>query len=136
MIKSKNIFERFCKDVYTIKYQKRGFPHIYLLIFLYSANQFLQISQINKIIYTKLLIVKTNPIRDLTRTITLVLLYFPYNNINFYSSYIRNTQKGLPKCTNHYLRNFFKESSIQENSYLFYWQCNNSFTYAIPHPQD
>ena len=35
LIKSENIFGQFCGNVYTIKYQKRGLPHMHLLIFLH-----------------------------------------------------------------------------------------------------
>ena len=42
LIKNENIFGRFCEVIYTIEYQKQGLPHMHLLIFLYSAYQFLE----------------------------------------------------------------------------------------------
>lgn len=51
LIKIENIFDRFCKDIYIIKYQKYSFPYIYFLIFLYSIDQFFEVFQIDKIIF-------------------------------------------------------------------------------------
>ena len=42
LIKSENILGRFRGDVYAIEYQKHSFPHMHLLIFLHSADQFLE----------------------------------------------------------------------------------------------
>lgn len=54
LIKTENIFGRFCGDVYTIECQKRGLPHMHLLIFLHSDNQFLEASHIDEVICAEL----------------------------------------------------------------------------------
>ena len=82
LIKSENIFERFCGDVYTIEYQKRGLPYMHHLIFLYSADQFFEASQMGEVICTELPTVETDPNRKLTRIVTSVMLHGPYADIN------------------------------------------------------
>lgn len=120
LTKNKNFFDQFCKDVYTIEYQKRGLPHIYLFIFFYSVDSFLETSQIDEIIYTKLLTLDTNPIGELIRILTSVMLYGLYKDINLHSTYMSNIQDSLSKYTKHYLCNFFEETFIQENGYPIY----------------
>lgn len=90
LIKRKNIFDIFCKNIYTIKYHKCDFFNKYFLLFFHSIDQFLEIFQINKVICIKLSILKSNLIRKFTKIITLVILYGLYKNINSYLFYINN----------------------------------------------
>lgn len=90
LIKKKNIFDRFYKDTYTIEYQKHSFPYIYLLIFLNLANEFFEIFHINKIIYTKLLIVESDLTNKLIKIVISIKIYDLYRRFNFYSSYMSN----------------------------------------------
>lgn len=45
----------------------------------------------------------------------------------------RNSSLRYIKC---YFYNFFEKTFIQKNSYLVYWQCNNSSIYKILHLQN
>ena len=135
-IKEKNIFGQFCKNIYTIKYQKCGFSHIHLLIFLNSADKFSEASHINKVIYTKLSTIKVNSTSKLRKIVTSVMLYGLCEEINSYSPSISNVQNSLIKCIKRYLCNFFEKTSIQKNGYLLYRQRNNSSTHKISYLQD
>ena len=97
LIKSEIIFGYFCGDVYTIKYQKQGLTHIHLLIFLHSADQFLEASQIDKVICAKLPTVETDPNGQLIRIVTSVMLHGPYGDINPHSPCISSARDGSPK---------------------------------------
>lgn len=55
LIKKENIFERFCKDIYTIKYQNCDFSHMHVFIFVNTTDIFLITSHIDEIICAKLL---------------------------------------------------------------------------------
>ena len=136
LIKSEYIIARFRGDMYTIKYEKRSLPHMHLLIFLYLADQFLEASQINEVIYAKLPNAETDPNGELTRIVTLAILHSPCRDNNFHSSCMNNARDDCSKCTKCYSCNFLEETSIQENSYLLYQQCNNDLTHEIPHLQD
>ena len=46
-IKKKHIFGRYLGCVWTIEYQKRGLPHMDLLLFLDPANRFLSMDRID-----------------------------------------------------------------------------------------
>lgn len=90
LIKNKNIFSKFYKDVYTIKYQKRKLLSTHLLVFLYPTNQFFQTFQINEVIYTKLFILETDFTKKFTKILISIILYSPCKNINFYLLYMNN----------------------------------------------
>ena len=136
LIKGENIFGQFRRNVYITEYQKRGLSHIHLLIFLNSADKFLEASYIDEVIYAKLPIIETDPTVELTQIVTSVILHGPYEKINLYSPCMSNAQDGFPRCIKHYPRNFFEKTSIQENGYSLYWQCNNGSTHEILYPQD
>ena len=120
LIKNENSLGRFCRNIYTIEYQKRGLSNIHLLIFLHLADQFLEASQINKVICTKLLTAETDPHGELTRILTSVILHGSCGDVNPWSLCMSSARDGPLKCTKRYPRNFFEETSIQENGYLFY----------------
>lgn len=112
IIKNKNIFGQFYKNVYTIEYQKHCFLYIHFFIFLNLANEFLKVSYINKVICTKLPIKKSNLTSELIEIITWVMLYDLYREINLYSSFISNAWDCLLKCAKYYLYNFLEKTSI------------------------
>lgn len=120
LIEIENIFGRFCEDIYTIKYQKRGSSYKHLFIFLNLANEFFEVSHINKVIYIKLLIIESDSTGELIKIVTSVILHDPYEKINSYLFCISNICDNPPRCTKNYFRNFLEKTSIQENSYLFY----------------
>ena len=136
LIRSENIFGRFRGNVYTIEYQKRGLPHMHLLIFLNSADEFLEASHIDEVICAKLLTVETNPTGELTRIMTLVMLHGLCGEINLHSLCMSNARDSPSRYKKHYPRNFLEETSVQENSYSLYRRRNNISTHEIPHPQD
>lgn len=120
LIKSKYIWGKFHKDIHIIKYQKCSLSYIHLLIFLYLAGQSFDIFQIDKVIYAKLPIIESDSIKELTRIITSVILHNLCGNRNYYLFYTNNTKYDFLKYTKHYFRNFFKKTSILENSFLLY----------------
>ena len=136
LIKIENIFGRFRGDVYTIEYQKRGLPHMYLLIFLNSADAFFEASHIDEVICAELPTVESDPTGELTRIVTSVMLHGPCGEINSHSPCMSNARDGPPRCTKNYPCNFLEETSIQENGYPLYRRRNNGSTHEILHPQD
>lgn len=88
-----------------------GFAKMFF-IFLNLANKFLKVFHINKVIFAKFLIIKTNLIGELIIIMTLVILYNLYRKINFYLFYMNNTWDGLLRYTKHYSYNFYKENFV------------------------
>jgi hypothetical protein len=66
----------------TIKYQKRGLPYLYLLLFLYlyNCNRLLDLAVIDCFISIKLLQPEDNPTSRLTKIVKLIIVYGPYGS--------------------------------------------------------
>ncbi|CAG8656177.1 8937_t:CDS:10, partial [Ambispora leptoticha] len=61
-IKTNNIFEKVAAYIYTIKFQKRGLPHMHFLIFLYRDDKIKEPSNVNCIVSAEFLDPDSNPI--------------------------------------------------------------------------
>jgi len=53
-LQKEQIFGRFLGMVWTIEYQKRGLPHMHLLLFLHAEDWFLTPERIDEIICAEL----------------------------------------------------------------------------------
>ena len=76
-IKTKDILGRYLGCVWTIEYQKRGLPHMHLLLFLHLENRFLSAERINEIISAELPNPMQHPDVILLQVITSVIVYSP-----------------------------------------------------------
>ena len=85
---------------------------MYLLIFLNSADKFLEPSYIDEVIYANLPTVQANPTGELTKIVISIMLYSLCREVNPYSLCINNAWYISPRCTKYYLCNFLKEISI------------------------
>lgn len=90
LIKRKNIFGKFCRNVYIIEYQKRKLFYMHFLFFLYPTDQFFETFQINEVIYTKLFTLETNLTKKITKILISIILYSLCRNINLYLLCINN----------------------------------------------
>lgn len=86
---------------------------MHLLIFMNSANEFLEASYINKVICIELLTIETNLISELTKIVTLIIFHDLCRKINLHLSYMNNARDGLSRYIKHYPYNFFNKTSIQ-----------------------
>lgn len=134
----KRLFQQLLVDAWAVFDQNKyvWIPHMHLLIFLHLTDKCFEAFDIDKVICDKLSIVKSDPMGELTRIVILVMLHGLCGNINPHSPCMSNARNGSPKCTKHYPRDFFEDTSIQENRYPLYQRCNNGSTYEISHPQD
>lgn len=53
-LKTRQIFGRFHGYVWTIEYQKRGLPHMHMLLFLDPDNRFIQPKRIDHIVMAEI----------------------------------------------------------------------------------
>lgn len=65
LIKEKGVLGRFCGDVYTIEYQKRGLPHMHLLLFLHTEDQIFDAAKIYEIVSAELPTEEDDPTGEL-----------------------------------------------------------------------
>ena len=80
-LRHKNIFGRFLGYVWTIEYQKRGLPHMHLLLFLHSDDRFLTSEKIDEIICAELPDPAIDPNGELSAVITSCMVHGPCGSL-------------------------------------------------------
>lgn len=136
LIKEKGVLNRFCGDVYTIEYQKRGPPHMHLLLFLYPEDQIFDGAKIDEVISAELPTEEDDPTGELFGIVLSVMLHGSCGNQNPNALCMSRSNNGPPQCTKQYPRKFLPKTVVQENGYPLYRRRNNGRYYETPHPQD
>lgn len=123
-IKKKNIFGAYEGCVWTIEYQKRGLPHMHLLLFLQKNDQFLTPKKIDEIICAELPSPTTQP--QLYEVVTTTMLHGLCGGENLSAPCMTKKYLGdIPKCSKHFPREFQSQTMIQADGYPFYRRRNN-----------
>jgi len=120
-LKKDNICGEFYGYVWTIEYQKRGLPHMHLLLFLNTDDQFLTPENINRIISAELPEPVSECTQELRNIITSYMIYGPcgleFPNTPCYMSNGNNRPKS---CSKKFPKSFIEETVVQENGYPQY----------------
>lgn len=132
-IKHKNIFGRFLGCVWTIEYQKRGLPHMHLLLFLHSEDRFLTATHINEIISAEIPTEEVDPEGTLRNVITTCMMHGPCGHLVPHAPCMIAKTPGGPKtCSKHYPRAFQEETLLQEDGYPLYRRQDNGSRISYP----
>ncbi|XP_048503004.2 uncharacterized protein LOC125498774 [Beta vulgaris subsp. vulgaris] len=117
-LKENEIFGRVKAVVYTVEFQKRGLPHVHILLFLHPADKYPQASDIDKIICAEL----PDPIEDpdLYETVTEMMLHGPCGSSNTNAPFMDQN-----KCTKHFPKTFIDETKVDEEGYPVYRRRDN-----------
>ena len=83
-LKRKQIFSQYCGSVWTIEYQKRGLPHLHLLLFLHphDRDRLLDLAVIDRFISAELPQPEDNPTGRLTEVIKSMMVHGPCGSWN------------------------------------------------------
>ncbi|KAH8147156.1 uncharacterized protein LAJ45_08634 [Morchella importuna] len=118
-IKRKQIFGRYLGSVWTIEYQKRGLPHMHLLIFLHPDDRFLTAERIDEIVYAGLPDPATDPTGELNAIIKSCMVHGPCGEANMRSPCMASKENGGPtSCSKRYPKAYQSETVVQEDGYL------------------
>jgi len=126
-IKQGNIFGLCVADVYTIEYQKRGLPHMHLLVFLSPEfrNQLLEPAIIDRLISAELPTPDTDPDGQLTVIIQSNMLHGPCGTDNPNAPCMVS---GC--CSKKFPKSFSEETVVQADGYPVYRRRNNGQTFV------
>jgi len=100
-------------DIYVIEFQKRGFPHAYILLTLASNDKPTCSEFIDAFICAELPDKDEDPLAY--ETITKHMIHGPCGVLNPYLPYMDG-----PMCTKHYPKAFTKHTTIEENGFVRY----------------
>ena len=131
-----HVFGRYTGYIYIIEYQKRGLPHIYLLLFLRRDAIFLTPNLVNEVICVELLDLLWDLTGELIAVVTSQISHGLYSlNNNPKAPYIaRNIPIVLLACQKRFPKVFMAIIIIRENKYPEYRRRNNSRIFAVRKP--
>ena len=125
------IFGLCVARVWTIEYQKRGLPHLHLVIFL-DHSDFLDPEVIDKIVCAELPDLADpswNNDAELADIVRSVMIHGPCGEHNPKASCMEvDPRTGTSRCSKHYPRDFCEETVVSEDGYPLYRRRNSPQT--------
>jgi hypothetical protein len=121
------IFGKCPARVWTIEYQKRGLPHLHLLVFLDDEQNFLDPDVIDNIVCAELPDPDEDP--ELTSIVRSVMVHGPCGDHNPRSPCMEmDSRTGQARCTKKYPRAFCEETTLGDDGYPIYRRRNQPTT--------
>jgi hypothetical protein len=118
-----HIFGQCIGNVWTIEYQKRGLPHMHMLIFLSAGDRdrLLDPSWIDQFIHAELPTPEQDPDGLLRTAVHLYMLHGPCGADNQNAPCMQEMHSGQPKkCSKRYPRAFTEHTTVGEDGYPIY----------------
>ena len=109
--------------VYTIEFQKRGLPHIHILIFLHPNSKVNTPELIDSLISAEIPDPVTHP--RLHHLVTSFMIHGPCGDQNPNAPCMKDG-----KCTKHYPKTFQEQTLLSEDGYPVYRRRNNGRTFT------
>ena len=125
-IKKNGIFGRAVAFVYTIEFQKRGLPHMHLLIFLEQPFKLLTAQEIDSAISAEWPDPDTQPL--LFETVKTCMVHGPCGTMNPRSPCMNRTSK---KCEKFYPKPFQRSTTLGEDGYPLYRRRDDGRAYDV-----
>lgn len=120
-VKRGNIFGRFRGCVWTLEYQKRGLPHIHLLLFLHLNDRYLDVDWINQIICAELRNPDIDSDKSLKDIIISQMVHGPCGpRFPKAPCMTKSDQSTAAQCCKNYPRAFQEITIVQEDGYPTY----------------
>ena len=133
-LKQKNIFGNYCGSVYTIEYQKRGLPHMHLLLFLPPEEQFCNADQVNEVVSAEFSIATDDLDGTLIDVVASVMVHRLCSELNPKAKCMTlDPIINRKKCCKGFPKPFRPETVICDDGYPLYCRRNNNVGYDIPH---
>ena len=132
-IKKGNIFGEYRGCVWTIEYQKRGLPHMHLLLFLQVDHSFITPENINKIISAEIPVPDSDRNHELAAIIKSCMTHGPCGRDFLHLPCMTKAgNSGQISCSKHYPKSFSEETIVEENGYPIYRPRNNGQSFSVP----
>ena len=109
--------------VYTIEFQKRGLPHVHILIFLAPESRIHDPAMLDKVISAQIPDPETHP--RLHALVTKLMVHNPCGDANRDAPCMKNG-----KCSKGYPKKFVEETSLAHDGYTTYARPNNGKTFT------
>ena len=120
-LRHKSHFGRVIAIVYTIEFQKRGLPHAHILLFLDPKDKCPSPTDIDGIIMAEIPDPDYDPVAN--EAVKQFMMHGPYGSANSKSPCMMNG-----KCTKHFPKRFYEETTIDEEGFPVYRRRNDGKT--------
>ena len=117
-IKEKEIFGPYKGLVRTIEYQKRGLPHLHLLLFLDRAQSINTVEQINEVISAEIPSKAQDP--ELYEIVTTSMVHGPCGDLDPTSPCMVADNNGVLRCSKRFPKPLSDVTIVNENGYPSY----------------
>ena len=132
-IKHKHVFGPWRGWVWTIEYQKRGLPHLHLLLFLETDAQFLTAANIDRFISAEIPTQDDIIGRKLRTIIQNTMVHTQCAGGNGNALCMKDLNPAVvTTCHKGYPREFQEETIVPENGYPIYRRRNTGQSFTIP----
>jgi hypothetical protein len=134
-LKNKQIFGKYKGLVRTIEYQKRGLPHLHLLLFLDSDEAFDTPERIDEVICAEIPS-KTKDL-ELYEVITKNMIHGPCGDLNPQSPCMKKDVNGRLVCSKKFPKQYTSQTQVLEGGYPLYKRrdfIDADSRYFIRHP--
>jgi len=126
-LKKSGILGGYMGHVYTIEFQKRGLPHIHILIFINRQYCLQSPEQVDQVISAELPDPQTHP--RLYRLVTKFMIHRPCGELNSSASCMQDRV-----CSKKYPRPFNTTTTISDGGYPTYRRRDNGWTFQMKSP--
>ncbi|XP_038678376.1 uncharacterized protein LOC119979819 [Tripterygium wilfordii] len=120
-IKQRNYFGQAVGAIYTVEFQKRGLPHVHIIIWLHQNDKFPASDDINRIISAEIPDCRKEP--DLFNVVSRFMFHGPCGLANPKAPCMKNG-----KCSKHFPRRCCNETIIGEDDFAIYRRRNDGKT--------
>ena len=135
-LKRKQIFGRYQGSVWTIEYQKRGLPHLHLLLFLHpnDRDRLMDPAVINRYIYAELPRPENDPDGLLTDIVKRMMVHGPCGQYNPQAPCMVAKPGHPPVCSKGYPKRFSPVTVVHGDGYPEYRRRDDGRSISVPLP--
>ncbi|XP_038716065.1 uncharacterized protein LOC120009516 [Tripterygium wilfordii] len=112
-IRKNNYFGRVVAAIYTVEFQKRGLPHVHIIVWLNQQDKCPTVNDINKIISAEIPDKETD--QELYNVVSKFMIHGPCGEANSQAPCIKEG-----KCMKHFPKKYSPETIIAEDGFIVY----------------
>ena len=129
------LFGKYAGHVYTIEYQKRGLPHMHLLLFLDQSVKFDTPERVDEVVCAEIPDPSWDPTGELRELVTANMVHGPCGDDNPQAPcMVRKHPHGPLLCSKRFPKPFAEHTLIHEDGYPEYCRRDDGKTFTVRKP--